>query len=135
MLQSKIQNLMTEERIANLNSNTISPQSQGVDMSRQNSTSYQNFDTYTNTNITFGESENTYSRSSDTCYTEEELPHMNILNQALYSICKDPKSMELLINFIFNCLVLEFNKIYNLKNLVLILYELFLKMFDLDIAL
>lgn len=62
-------------------------------MSRQNSTSYQNFDTYTNT--TFGESENTYSGSSDTCYTEEELPHMDILNQALFSICKDPKNMEL----------------------------------------
>lgn len=91
MLQSKIQNLITEERITNLSSSTIPLQC--VDMSRQNSTSYQNFDTYTNT--TFGESENTYSGSSDTCYTEEELPQMDILNKALFSICKDPKNMEL----------------------------------------
>lgn len=84
-LQSKIQHLITEERIANLNSNTIPPQSQGIDMSCQNYTAFQNFDT------TYCESENTVSGTSDaSCCTEEEVSYMNILNKALFDIYKNP---------------------------------------------
>lgn len=65
-LQSKIQNLITEERMACINSSTIPPQSQGVDMSSQNSTTFQNFDS------TYCEYENTHSGTSDTSsYIEE----------------------------------------------------------------
>lgn len=65
LLQSKIQNLITEERIENLNLSIYPPQPQGVDMSLQNSTTYQNSDT------NYCESENTYTGLSDNNIDEE----------------------------------------------------------------
>lgn len=88
LLQSKIQNLITEERLASLYATNSEPPSQSV-ISRQNSPVYQELQK------TCSDSEATYYSDSSgfTCITEEEgQQEMNILNQALLSICDDPSS-------------------------------------------
>lgn len=70
VLQSKIQNLITEERLANLNESYNEPQSQSGAISRPKSTSYHKF---IGTNM-YSEPENTYSESSDSCFMDEESP-------------------------------------------------------------
>lgn len=92
VLHSKIQNLITEERLANLYENYNEPQSHSGAISHPNSTSYHKF---TRTTM-YSAPENTYSESSDSCFMEEESPqNMDILNEALISICKDSEDIEI----------------------------------------
>lgn len=90
ILQSKFQNLITEERLVNLYGNYNEPQSQSGVISRSNSTSHHEFIGTT----MYSGPENTYSESSSSCYMERESPQdMDILNEALISICKDPEDL------------------------------------------
>lgn len=66
ILQSKFQNLITEERLANLYGNYNEPQSQSGVISRPNSTSHHEFIGTT----MYSEPENTYSESSYSCFME-----------------------------------------------------------------
>jgi len=67
VLQSKIQNLITKERLANLYENYNEPQSYSGAISHPNSASYHKFIGTT----MYSEPENTYSESSDSCFMEE----------------------------------------------------------------
>lgn len=85
LLQSKIQTLITEERLATLyESNTIANNTEKViqsvvDINRPNNS--------LGLEPICSESENTYSESSDLCFVEKEDTHnMDIINQALLGI-------------------------------------------------
>lgn len=93
ILQSKFQNLITEERLANLYGNYNEPQSQSGVISRPNSISPTSHHEFIGTTM-YSEPENTYSESSGSCFTERESPQdMDILNEALISICKNPEDL------------------------------------------
>jgi len=94
ILQSKFQNLITEERLANLYGNYNEPQSQSGVISRPNSISPTSHHEFIGTTI-HSEPENTYySESSGSCFMERESPQdMDILNEALISICKNPEDL------------------------------------------
>lgn len=88
ILQSKFQNLITEERLSNLYGNYNEPQSHSGVISRPNSTSHHEFIGTT----MYSEPEN--SESSGSCFIESKSPQdMDILNEALISICKNPEDL------------------------------------------
>lgn len=66
LLQSKIQNLITEERLASLCTSNSEPLSQSVNVNYQNSTSYQEFEKV------YSGSEKTSSKLYNTHLTEKE---------------------------------------------------------------
>jgi len=91
ILQSKFQNLITEERLANLYGNYNEPQSQSGVISRPNSISPTSHHEFIGTCIVNLKTHivNHLARAS----RRESPQDMDILNEALISICKNPEDL------------------------------------------
>lgn len=90
LLQSKIQDLITEERLAYLYTSNSESLPQSFNINCLNNTSYEEFEKI------YHESEKNSSKLSNTHLTEKETLHsLDVIDQTLLDICKDPKDAKL----------------------------------------